>query len=555
MDIMSIFKEQANELLMKFGISKEVERAKEGFGDFTLPCFFLAKKYRKNPAEIARDIANKIEKNEYFDKIEAVGPYLNFHINQKKLSEIVLKNTLDEKIFQFDKKGKVVVEHTSANPTGPLHVGRARNPIIGDTMARILKEYGFEVETQYFVNDAGLQVATLLWGIKNLRNENEQENDTKCDHKLVRYYQRASKMAKEDKIVEKEIRETMKNYEAGEPELRELAKKEIGCVLSGISETLRRINVEIDKYVWESTLIPHTREIVSKLKEYLSEENGAYYIDFKKLNVKLQKDKFYLYRQDGTTLYFLRDIAYHLEKAKKTKKIIDVMGEDHKLHFNALREVLKLLDPAIDMKALFYSFVSLPDGKMSTRRGNAVYLDDLIDEGFKKAMEIIKDRGYDTNEENNIAMAVATSAIRYSILNVQEEKKIVFKWDRALSFDGESAPFIMYTYARAISILSKTEWCGEYNHEKLTHPNEIKLLKLLAEYPTVVRESVEKLSPYIMAKYAYSLATQFNQFYRDCPVLSSDLNTKNARIALVKAFTKVMEHVMNNLGISRLQKM
>ena len=362
-------------------------------------------------------------------------------------------------------------------------------------------------------------------------------------------------MAKEDKIVEKEIRETMKNYEAGEPELRELAKKEIGCVLSGISETLRRINVEIDKYVWESTLIPHTREIVSKLKEYLSEENGAYYIDFKKLNVKLQKDKFYLYRQDGTTLYFLRDIAYHLEKAKKTKKIIDVMGEDHKLHFNALREVLKLLDPAIDMKALFYSFVSLPDGKMSTRRGNAVYLDDLIDEGFKKAMEIIKDRGYDTNEENNIAMAVATSAIRYSILNVQEEKKIVFKWDRALSFDGESAPFIMYTYARAISILSKTEWCGEYNHEKLTHPNEIKLLKLLAEYPTVVRESVEKLSPYIMAKYAYSLATQFNQFYRDCPVLSSDLNTKNARIALVKAFTKVMEHVMNNLGISRLQKM
>ncbi len=551
MNIVSKFREAANRLLKEAGIDGEVMDAKEEFGDFTYPCFTLAKELQRNPADLAQEIARKIPHSEYFSEVKSIGPYVNFIISPQYLTKMVMEEVITGRIFQFEKKEMIVIEHTSANPTGPLHVGRARNPIIGDTMARILRRYGHEVRVHYFVNDAGMQVATLLWGIKNLRLEN---NNKKCDHRLVRYYQEASKLAEKNKDVENEIRALMKGYESGDKELRDFARENVGCVLNGITESLKRIGVLIDKFVWESDLIPLAKEVALQFKEIIKEEDGAYYIDLKKLGIE-GKERVYLYRRDGTTLYFLRDIAYHLKKAEEAEYLIDVLGEDHKLHFHVLAEVLKMIKEDVRVRALFYSFVRLPEGKMSTRHGTVVYLDDLLEEGFKRAMEIIKDRGYSEKDMQKIGESVVVSAIRFSILNVQEDKPIIFRWNRALNFEGESGPFIMYAYARASSILKKASWNGNYYPEVIKHPQEIKLLKLMAKYQDVIEESANNLSPYLVARYTYSLANQFNQFYRDCPVIHSRGKIRETRLSIVFAFRKIMGDLMNLLGLKILEKM
>ena len=550
MDIISIFRDRANAMLRNIGINMEVEEAKEDFGDFTLPCFSLAKEMKKNPALIAKDIAEKLE-DEYFEKIEAVGPYVNFWINAKKLAELTLQKILSGEIFKFQKREKVIVEHTSANPTGPLHVGRTRNSIIGDSLARVMRKYGYDVEVQYFVNDVGKQVATLLWGIKNIKIE---EKDTRGDYRYVPYYQAAYRELEKNPKIEEEIQEIIWKYERGDEELRKMAEKYVGSVLKGIEESLKNINIHFDSFIWESSLVNRARDVADSLKDYLKEDDGAFYIDLKELGVE-GKDRLYLFRRDGTTLYPLRDIAYHLLKGERARKNVDVLGEDHKLHFQAIKKIVEILNENIELDALFYSFVKLPEGKMSTRQGKVVYLDDLLKEAEARVNEIIKNREYEKDEMEKIRRAIAVGAIRFHILNVQEEKPMTFRWEDALNFEGESAPFIQYTHARAASILRKTNWNGEYSIDHISHPQEIKLLKLMAKYPSMVENAVRKLSPYIMARYAYTLASQFNQFYRDCPVLKADDNTRNTRLAIVKAFKKLIKDVLELLGIEAPEKM
>ncbi len=552
MEIMGIFKREAERILREAGYDLNVEEAKEGFGDFTVPCFSLSKKLKKKPNEIAMEIVKKLPYSEYFDKIEAVGGYINFWLSVKKVSEITLKSIIDDEIFQFKKKGKIIVEHTSANPTGPLHIGRARNPIIGDTISRILKKYGYDVKTHYFVNDCGKQVAILLWGIMNLKIE---KNEKKCDHRYVQYYQKASEIVEKNIDADVGIRNLMKKYEMGDNELRKIGRKYIQCMMEGITESLKRINILVDEFMWESSLIEKAREIIKNLQDYMGEENGAFYLDLKKLGIEGEKDKVYIYRQDGTTLYFLRDIAYHIEKGKEAKNLVDVLGEDHKFHFYSLKRVMEILDPDIELHPLFYSFVRLPEGKMSTRRGRVVYLDDLIEEGYERVKEIIKEREFKEKEKERIAISVAVSAIRFSILNVQEEKPIVFKWENALNFEGESGPFILYTYARACGILRKVQWDGNYDIELVNDSQEIKIIKMMAKYHDIIEKASENLSPYIVAKYAYSLSSQFNQFYRDCPVIKAKGEKKNLRIAIVYSFRKIIKDLIEMLGMTPLEKM
>ncbi len=546
------FRKHASELLKKEGITTEILDAREEYGDFTYPTFPLAKEYKKSPAEIAGDLASSIEPDNFFSKIEAIGPYVNFHIKSSTLAKLVIDTYISDEL-KIPSRGKIIVEHTSANPTGPLHIGRTRNSIIGDTMARILKRFGYDVEVHYFVNDVGKQVAILLWGILNLK-ENEDES-LRGDYRFVKYYQKAYKILEKYPEKEMEIQEILKRYESGDPVLRDLAKKYVGDILKGIEESLNHLNIHFDRFVWESSLIPLAKEIPQMLEDYISEENGAYYLDMKKIGFE-GKDKFYLYRKDGTTLYFLRDIAYHLWKSKISKNMIDVLGEDHKLHFKAIRKVMEILEPDCTLDALFYSFVRLPEGKMSTRKGQAVYLDDLLKEGESRVMEILKTRPYPQSEKESIAKKVSRSAIRFHIVNMQEDKPMVFRWEKALSFDGESGPFIQYTYARASGILRKSGVdLREYNPETLTHPEEIKLLKLMAKYGTVIMKSVNAKEPHLLAKYAYDLASQFNQFYRDCPVITADDDIKQSRLALVKAFKNLIGDVIETLGMDKMEKM
>ena len=533
-----------------------------GLGDFAIPCFSFSSKEKKSPNEIAKDIVEKFGKSKWIDKIEAKGAYVNFFLDKNNLKISIFRSIFEKKENYGcldKKKQKVIVEHTSANPNGPLHVGRARNPIIGDTIFRIYKAAGYNVESQFYLDDMGKQVAILAWGINNLDVKNIPKSDyNKPDHKTVGYYQVGSKLLEKNKEISEQIGEIVKKSEEGDRNTIELIHKAYAPVLEGIKDSLKRINIAVDNYVPESKFIKDksTDSVVEKLKKskYCYEQDGAFYIDMEPFGIKGRNTNFFFLRKDGTTLYATRDIAYHLWKADQADILINVLGEDHKLESKQVETALKLVEAKKIPKVIFYSFVSLPGGKMSTRRGRVVYIDDLIDECVKRAYdEVKKRRGKELSNKKmkDIAEIVGIGALRYNIIKVQPEKDMIFKWEEAINFDGNAAPFIQYSHARACSILSKKQ--DEIKNVEailLNHESEERLVKQLAMFPIVIEEACKDCKTHSIPTYIFEVASQFNQFYRDCPVLKEkNPDLRKARLALVDATRIVLKNGLDILGI------
>ncbi len=546
----------------------KLEIPPEDMGDFAFPCFPLAPIIKKSPKGIADDIAATIQKNKWITKIETKEGYVNFYVDKNYLISETLNLIFEmkEKYGHLQKKNeKIIIEHTSSNPNGPLHVGRARNPIIGDTLVRIFKASGYSIESQFYLDDMGKQVAILTWGVNNIDPKNIPKTDyDKSDHKSVGFYQEANKLMEKDKKIATEIGEIIKKLEHGESKTIDLVHKAYAPVLEGINESLNRINIQIDTYIPESNFVKDksVEKVTSKLKKttYCFEENGAYYLDLESFGVQGRTTKFFLLRRDGTTLYATRDIAYHQWKAKQADLLINVLGEDHKLESRQVEIALKLLDTKILPKVVFYAFVSLPEGKMSTRKGRVIYLDDLINECIERAYkEVKKRRGNELSEQQMkyIAEIVGIGALRYNIIKVQPEKDIVFKWEEALNFEGNAVPFIQYAHARACSILSKVkDMKREFNPTLLSHISEVTLIKQLARFPLIIEEASSGCKPHIIANYLYETASKFNQFYRDCPVLpEKNIELQNSRISLVDGTRIVLKNALELLGISAPEEM
>ena len=565
-EITSILKRALSKLNYECEIKLEIPP--EDMGDFAFPCFSLAPIAKKSPQDISKEIAKKIEKNKWIAKVEAKGSYVNFFANDEQLTSYELKSiiSLEKKYGNLEKKNKkVIIEHTSANPNGPLHVGRARNPIIGDTLVRLYRAAGYNVESQFYLDDMGKQVAILTWGTNNINPKKIPKTDyDKPDHLSVGFYQVANaRMEKEDQVSE-EIGEIIKKLEHGESKTIELVHKAYAPVLEGMNESLNRINICIDKYVPESQFVKDksVETVVQKLKKtkYCNEEEGAYYLDLEPFGVKGRNTKFFFLRKDETTLYATRDIAYHLWKAKNADMLINILGEDHKLESKQVEIALNLLGEKKVPTVVFYSFVSLPGGKMSTRRGRVVYLDELIDECIERAHnEVKKRRGNELSKTKmkEIAEIVGTGALRYNIIKVQPEKDMVFKWEEALNFEGNAVPFIQYAHARACSILSKRKEkgnTGDFN--LLKHESEKQLVKQLARFPLTIEAASTGFKPHLIAVYLYETASAFNQFYRDCPVLPEKNSAlRNARLTLVDATRIVLHNGLDLLGITAPEEM
>jgi arginyl-tRNA synthetase len=297
-----------------------------------------------------------------------------------------------------------------------------------------------------------------------------------------------------------------------------------------------------------------------KANQYSGFEEGAQFIDMEPFTGS--EGKFFFLRGDGTSLYATRDIAYHKWKFENCDKVINILGEDHKLESLYVKTGLEIQGFNRFPEVIFYSFVGLPEGRMSTRKGRVVFLDDLISEARDLAYSEVKRRRDDLSEEEmrEIANKVAIGSIRYNIVRVQPEKKIVFRWEDAMNFEGNSAPFIQYSHARANSILKKAERTEE-NHENydesiLNHPSELLLIKKMASFPEVLSVCADRRSPHLVAAYAFELASVFNQFYRDCQVLAcEDEELKGSRLALVSASKVVMKNVLECLGIEAPREM
>lgn len=551
-----------------------IEVPSAGDADLAVPCFTLSKVLKKAPKAIAEELAAGIEKKGMISGVSALNGYLNFNMDMAKLTEGTLKEIIEkgDRYGSLPRNGKkVIVEHTSTNPTGPIHVGRARNPIIGDTLARALDMCGYDVSTEYYVNDVGKQVVVLTWGVNNLSDEEvaedvkarkmDDERD-KTDHKLVANYRLANKKMEEDPKVAEEISGMLRKFEAGDENVISTVRKTAEVMLDGLKQTLADIGVTLDTYTWESRFIADgtAKKYVEELKQskYAGhEEDGAYYLELKDFGIQGKNTKFMLTRSDGTTLYTTRDIAYHIDKFSRADRLVDVLGEDQKLGNKQLQCALEILGKKGDMDAMFYSFVSLPQGKMSTRSGVVVYLDDLIDEAVARAYEEIKSRRSDMSEERmrEIARIVGIGAIRYNIVRVQPEKQLVFKWEEALSFDGNSAPFLQYSHARACSMLRKA---GDYKRSTdasmLTDQYEKNLIRTLSKFESVIRQAGEDKRIHVLPAYGHELASAFNQFYAAVPVLTAKAE-RDARITLVECTKIVLKNVLATLGLGAPEEM
>jgi len=549
----------ASAINLHYGIDIDVRlEMPSEHADAAFPCFSLAKITGVEPSVIAQTLAAVID-SDWAVNTEAVGGYVNFFIDIDRLAQHVLA-LIDDMKDQFgmhESRGvSVIVEHTSANPNGPLHVGRARNPIIGDTLARLFRWDGYDVDAQFYVDDMGKQVATLLWGLQHLDIEPEGK---KLDHRMVAYYQKANAQAAENDDVKREITEIIQRCEGGNKKVLHDMKKAYQGVLDGIMESLQRINITINSFVEESRFVldGSVQQIVEALKEsnHTGYEDGALYLDLDAFGVHGRTTKFFLTRNDGTTLYATRDIAYHRWKARQADQLLNILGEDHKLEAKLVEVALTILGVQ-PPKSVFYSFVSLPDGKMSTRQGRVVYLDDLVEEAVERAyMEVMKRREVTNDVARIIAEHVGTGAVRYNIIKVRPEKAITFCWEEALNFEGRSAPFIQYAHARCCAILRKVSISSFSQREKwpFTHQQEQALIKQLAAFPDIITASRIESNPAAMAEYAHSLASTFNAFYRDCRVIGS--KKESGRLALVKATQVTLHNALHLLGITALEEM
>lgn len=522
--------------------------------------FRLAPKYRKSPKELCEVIYKsiRIPPDSYIDRAEMSGPYINFFVSRVFLNETILRILLEREDFGgLERKGKVILEHTSANPDGPLHIGHIRNSVIGDTLARILKRAGYDVETQYYINDMGRQIAVVVWGLLNFKFDTTK----KPDHAIAEVYINANKSLVDEKEHSPEVDGIMKKYESGDSDTVRKFKDAIDTAMQGIKKSLQRMNIHHDNFIWESRFVREgaVGRIIERLKkiERAGIKEGALIVDLNDMGIE---KPLVIRRSDGTSLYTTRDLAYHEWKAGQCDRMIDILGADHKLISSQLKAVLRILgikEPEI----VIFEFVSLPEGSMSTRRGVFISADELLDEVEKAAYEEVNKRRPDTDEEfkKKVASLVGIGAVRYDIVRVSPEKATVFDWADAVDFEKQGAPFIQYAHARACSIMKNAADSGIvfeiFDTNLLVEEQEIALIKKLASFTQVIDNAARELKPNLLAIYARELADAFNQFYRYVPVLDAEAEFRNARLTLVDCSRIVLAAALDTLGITAPESM
>ncbi len=550
----SIAKEIANVLNKDvLEIEKSIEKSPNlEIGDYSFPCFRLAKEYRKSPQAIAEDIKSKMNLNE-LEKIEVVSGYVNFFVKK----ELYVKEVLNQIEEQKDEYGstkegegkKALIEHTSINPNASPHIGRARNALIGDSIVRLLKFNNYKVETHYFVNDIGKQISMLLVGTKNKQNVTFDE--------LLQIYIDINKEVQENAELEQEVFDNLNKLENGDKETIEKFRKIVQICIEGQRAIFAELGIKYDYFDYESDFILNgtVNEILEKLEKtgkLFEAEDGRLAINQEEYKIPMKAPVLVVTRADKTSLYPLRDIAYSIYKANRNAdKNIIVLGEDQKLYFKQISAALDLLGYKAP-QVIHYSFVLLPDGKMSTRNGTVVLLEDFMREILEKTkLELAKRNDGEVDEEK--AKKIAYGAVKYTILKGSCEKNVIFDLEKSLSFDGDTSLYIQYNYARINSILGKANYENIEKLDKydlLNADAEIEIIQKLEEFKKIIQKVTEKLTPNIIANYVYELTKLFSSYYHDYSILSAETEElKNMRLQLIYCIGVVIKTSLELLGI------
>lgn len=524
-------------------------------GDYAVPCFHLAKQLKKAPQQIALELA-PLFKAAWLDKVEANGPYINFFIKKSCLFEDVIEEIQKKKGnygSSGEGKGKIaLVEHTSINPNASPHVGRARNALIGDAIVRLMRFQGYKTDVHYFVNDVGKQIAMLVLGAGKKKP---------AFSRLLKLYIDINKKIKAKPELEKDVFELLNKLENGDKAVRKRFRDIVDTCIKGQAKILAELGIKYDSFDYESEYLWNNKaknaiELLKKTGRLSEDEEGRYVLNQEEYKLPLKAPFLVLTRADKTSLYPLRDIAYTMDKAKIAEDMnVIVLGEDQKLYFQQLAAALGLLKVKAPVP-VHYSFVLLSDGRMSTRQGSVVLLEDFMKEAVEKAEKEIKKRHGKINEKT--AKDIAYGAVKYAVLKVSNEKNVVFDWGSALSFEGETGPYMQYTYARARSILRKAgKLPSRADYSLLAEESEKRLVSLLRAFPDAVGSSLSHFRPSMLAKSLLELSQAFNEFYHSCQCLSEDIEPKlrDARLLLVSSASIVLKTGLFLLGINAPEKM
>jgi arginyl-tRNA synthetase len=529
----------------------------ESLGDFAFPCFPLARVMRKNPAAIAGDLKNALGSDPGIEKIEAVSGYCNFFLNRTELARQILDITANESFGRPSFARRVIVEFASPNTNKPLHLGHLRNISIGESVSRVLSFCGNSVLRTSINNDRGVHICKSMLAYEAFgKGTTPEKEGKKSDHFVGDYYVLFSKKAAEDESWNEKAQEMLRKWEANDKSTVDLWRTMNKWAFDGFAATYRLFGIAFDKEYFESVIYKNGKEIILDGLErgiFKKRDDGAVYADLSDMNMG---DKVLL-RPDGTSVYIVQDLYLAVLKDKEFPYDLSlyVVGNEQEYHFAVLKALFKKLGYPIAEKIvhLSYGMVELPEGKMKSREGTVVDADDLISDTKELARAEVRER-YTLTEEamEERSLKIALAAIKYQLLRVDITKNMVFDPKKAIAFEGDTGPYLLYSYARASSIIRKAGSMPAVTIGKL-EPSEVRLVKKIGQFPEAVQGAYDKLSPSLIAAYGFELAQVFNEFYHACPVIGSD--TAGFRLALVDRFRNVLKKCLWLLGIEEIEEM
>ena len=534
-------------------------------GDYALPCFKLAKLLRKSPVMIAEDLKNSIMSDitimtdRVLTEVSAVNGYLNFKINKDGFVRATLDKILKEQEnFGSSNEGEgktICIDYSSINIAKPFHIGHLSTTVLGGALYRIFNFLGYKAVGINHLGDYGTQFGKLISAYKRWGNKEtiEKGGIRALNELYVKFHQEAEEHPEYDD----EARAYFKKIEQGDEECLALFHWFKDLTLKDVQKIYDMLDIRFDSYAGESFYSDKMQPIVDELKEkgLLVESRGAQVVDLEEYGMA----PCIILKSDGSSLYATRDMAAatYRKATYDFYKCLYVVAYQQNLHFKQFFKVLEMMgkDWAKDLVHVAYGMVSLEEGTMSTRKGNVVFLEDVINKCIEKAYKIIDEKNPNLENKQDVAQKVGVGAVIFGALYNNKIKDIVFSYDKVLNFDGETSVYVQYTCARANSVLQKGGIVTEYEIPELT-AEEIELVKALATFPETVAAAAEKYEPSCIARFAVDVAQKFNKFYFNCKILAAeDEKTKNFRLALTNATLQALKNAFTLLGIGIPDKM
>lgn len=548
------------EVLTSEEISQLIEiPPKPEMGDFAFPCFRLAKSYRKAPPMIAQDLKESIGDQAFLSEIKVVGGYLNFYVDKAQYAQQIIDKYTNVADYGCSDQGKdktICIDYSSPNVAKNFHVGHLRTTIIGNSLYKIFSKLGYKVVRINHLGDWGTQFGKLIVAYKKWGSREAVEE--KGIEELMDIYVKFHEEAEKDDSLNDEARAWFLKMEQGDEEALEIWQWFRDISLKEFMRVYNILGMEFDSFAGESFYRDKTADVIKRLTDdgLLKESQGAMIVPLEEYDMP----PCIVAKKDGSSIYATRDLAAILYRKATYNfdRCLYVTGLEQKLHFAQVFKVIELMgnDYAKNLVHIPYGLVSLKSGKISSRKGNVIFAEDLLRESINKTTSIIEEKNPDIPDKEEVAKQVGIGAIIFNDLYNQRIKDVIFDWNKLLNFDGETGPYVQYTYARASSVLRKIgEVPDTIDYTLLTDEASIGLLKEIERYPQVIKDAAERYEPSVIARYSIDLAHAFNKFYHECQINVEDETTKYTRTNVVKIARYIIKDALSLLGIQCPEQM